>query len=85
MNTVIAAFSRAKEFVVARLVDDWKRAHTWLSVQFGALIAVAALLFDQVPLVHNYVPAGVYDKVMLVLGVLVILGRLKKQGDDRGA
>jgi len=63
-----------------KLVEDWKIAWKWLSVQFSFLLITVATAYEFFPqYINPYLPAPWSNRVMLVLGVLVIIGRLKKQ------
>ena len=67
------------------LVDDWNQGHKWLSVQVAALISAAAIIFDQLPTIQQYVPQPWFNKAMAGLGILAIIGRLMKQGKKDAA
>lgn len=60
------------------LVNDWKAAHTWLSVQIAALIVFLPMLTTYMPELQAYLPANVYSW----LGGLIILARIIKQKRD---
>ncbi len=61
------------------LVKEWKQAWRWLSVQLGAVIAVSHEIYEQVSAMKEYLPQPVFNHIMALLGVLVIIGRIKKQ------
>jgi len=64
-----------------RLVDDWKKCWTWLSIHFATLCAIAPLLYEHVDLLQQYVSQSQFSYISAALGVLTIAGRLVKQGD----
>ncbi len=55
-----------------RLVDDWRNAHKWLSIQFCILGIVAEGLWDYIPVLQS-------SKVTILFFALIALGRLIKQ------
>lgn len=61
------------------LVNDWKKAWSWFSVQIGAVIAVSHEIYEQVELMRNYIPPSMFNHIMAFLGVLVIIGRISRQ------
>lgn len=61
------------------LVENWTEALNWWSVRFALLVTMAPLLYEQVALMRDYLPVSVFHWAMAVLGVLVIIGRLKRQ------
>lgn len=63
------------------LVEDWHKAHKWLSVQIAALIAIVSALYDYVPAIHDYLPEG-WSKYAIVL---IIAARVIKQREDANA
>ena len=63
----------------SRLVDDWRRAHKWLTVWVAALIAVLAEAQDQIPFVREYLPPGWVKFAALA----VIVARLYKQSQPK--
>ena len=63
----------------SRLVDDWRKAHKWLTVWVAALIAVLAEAQDQLPLVREYLPDGWVKFAALA----VIVARLYKQSKPK--
>ena len=61
------------------LVDDWRSAYKWLSVQIAALIFSAQGLLLFVPTVKELFPPSVVHGVMMFLAACVFLGRIKNQ------
>ena len=61
------------------LVEDWRNAWKWLSVQIALLIAGAQSLMVFVPTLHEVLPASWLHGIMAVLAVCVILARVKNQ------
>lgn len=63
-----------------RLVNDWRKAWKWLSVQSLAVLAVAPVVWSQLPPdVRNMLPEGWEPYVLAALAVGGIVGRLKAQ------
>lgn len=58
-----------------RLVEDWKSAWTWLSVQIAVLLAILTTVQTQYPQVLEALPQGWQS----VFAVAIILGRLIDQ------
>lgn len=60
------------------LVEDWRGAWRWLSVNLSVLLIAWASLDPktQADIVAGWVPP---EKVPMVLGVLILAGRLVKQ------
>lgn len=57
------------------LIDDWKKAFTFLSVWFYIIIGVLALIPSFIPQIQGYVP----EKYISIIAVLGIVARLVKQ------
>ncbi len=67
--------SRRKTF----LVEDWKKAYKWFSVQFSVLLAFFTAVYELAPQIQQFVTPSQY-KIIMLLGLLaVIIGRLKNQ------
>ena len=63
-----------------KLIDEWRQAWKWLSVQLGAVIAVAPEIYEQSKdLLESNLSDKQFHHVMAVLGVLVILNTIKKK------
>ena len=62
-----------------KLIDNWKKAWTFSSVQVAALLSILALLQTSLPDLQAMLEPQVYAVINLVLGVLVILARVVKQ------
>ncbi len=62
------------------LVEGWREAYKWFSVQAAAALAAAQGLYEFVPTAKSFVPESVFHWVMAGLTGLVILARLKNQG-----
>lgn len=66
-----------------RLVDEWRRAWRWFSVQAMVLAAAVQAAWDALPAdMRAAVPAGLVTGVTLLLLMLGIGGRLVKQRKD---
>lgn len=62
-----------------KLADEWKHAWKWLSVQLGAIIAIAPEIFEQVKALQGYVSDSMFHHIMAGLGVLLVLNTIKKK------
>ena len=61
------------------LVDDWKRFHTWLSVQFAALLAGVTVAYDQLSILQQALGAPMFHKIQAGLAIGVVAARVIKQ------
>ncbi len=68
-----------------KLVDDWKAAWKWFTTWFSALGILALEVYQQMqefmPDIVKAIPDNVLHRMMQVLLVCIIVGRLIKQGD----
>lgn len=55
-----------------KLVDNWRNAHKWLSIQLCILGIVAEGLWDYIPVLQS-------SRVTILFFALIALGRLIKQ------
>lgn len=63
-----------------KLVDDWKQAWRWFSVQALAIIAVLPLVWMSLPAdVKNYLPDSLEPWLLVVLAIGGIVGRIVDQ------
>ena len=70
-----------------RLVKDWKRAHTWLSVQLiGATAALEAAYMAMPESLRMQLPEWTTHALAILLLVSAVAGRLidQSKGDDNG-
>lgn len=63
--------------------DEWKNAWTWLSVQLGAVIAVAPAIYENLDVVQDFIPRPYFAAAQGVLGALVMLNAVKKKAKRR--
>ena len=63
-----------------KLVEDWKEAYKWLSVNIALVMAGLNALQASVAQVQGFLTPTQLATVNAVLGVLVIWGRLMQQG-----
>ena len=61
------------------LVDDWRKAYKWISVQIMVLIAAAQGLVTFVPTLKDFMPENVWHPLMAILAILAIVGRIINQ------
>jgi len=64
------------------LVQDFRQAWKWLSVQLTAAAVIAMQLYEQFPQFQAYIPEKVFHHGMSAFVALIIVGRLIKQGDN---
>lgn len=63
-----------------RLIENWREAYRFLSVQLAALLAVLSLAYDYLPAVQQYLPEG----WVKWLALAIIVGRLLQQKSVSG-
>ena len=68
-----------------RLVSDWKLAWRWFTTWFSALGIIALEVYQQsqafMPDLVKAIPDNVMHRIMQVLLLCIIVGRVIKQGD----
>lgn len=65
-----------------KLVEDWKKAYKWLSVQFMALLLVLPEAWQYVPPgVKEALPPHFLSGLSTAIVVAAILGRMIHQGE----
>lgn len=62
-----------------RLVDDWKTAYKWLSVQLTVLLGVATGLYENLTVLQGVVSPTMFHYAQLIGVGGIIAGRLYKQ------
>ncbi len=63
-----------------KLVEDWRKAWKWFSVQAFTVLAVAPVVWSQLPPdVRKMLPEGWEPYVLAALAVGGIVGRLRAQ------
>lgn len=62
-----------------KLIDNWKKAWKFTSVQVAALLTVLAFLQASLPDLQSLISADLYAYINFGLGLLVILARVWKQ------
>lgn len=65
--------------IEAMLVEDWRKAHKWLSVQIAALMILVGQFYDQLPVLQKYLPP---DWVKYAAAA-VIIARVIGQGNAK--
>lgn len=63
------------------LVEDWRQAWKWFSVQGAAILAIAPELYEQAHGMQEWVEPNLFHHGMAALGALVLLSRVVKQGE----
>ena len=67
-----------------KLIEDWRRVHTFYSVQLAALIAMFGFLQASIlPMWQAQVSPTTYAMINSVLALLLFLVRLIKQGPSQ--
>ena len=61
------------------LVEDWRAAYKWFSVQATALLGAITVVYEFVPAMQSYIPAPWFRGLMLAGIAAAIIGRLKSQ------
>lgn len=76
-----------KQKILDGLVEDWKQAYRWFTVQAIFVLTMIATFaeafpdeFDQIKMM---LPEPVRRVVLPILGVLLILMRIKNQGSNK--
>lgn len=62
------------------LVEDWRNAWKWLSVQMVGILAALQVAYELLPAAKGYVDPTLWRWLMVAGLVAVIVGRLKAQG-----
>jgi hypothetical protein len=65
---------------IVKLVEDWKEAYKWLSVNIAVVLTVINALQASVAQVGGFLTPTQLAYTNAVLGVAVIWGRLVQQG-----
>ena len=61
------------------LVEDWRKLHTWLSVQFAASLAGVTVAYDQLPILQHALEASAFHKIQAGLAIGVVAARVINQ------
>ena len=61
------------------LVEDWRKAHRWLSVQLTAVMAAFAIMYETIPAIQEYVPHTWLPYIGGAGAIGILFGRLKAQ------
>ena len=62
------------------LVDDWRRAWRWFSVQILAVLSTIPIIYENSDFLRELVEPAVFRYGMAALGALALIARLVKQG-----
>lgn len=65
-----------------KLAEEWRHAWKWLTVQLGAVVAVAPEIYEQVRGMQSFISDSTFNHIMAGLGVLVVLNTVKKKTGD---
>jgi len=61
------------------LIEDWKSAYKWLSVQMAALLGVFTVLYDQLTMLQAVLTPQVFHGIQVAAVVGVVAGRVINQ------
>lgn len=61
------------------LVDDWKKFHTWLSVQMAAFLGAITIAYDNMQVLQQALEASMFHKVQAAIAIGVVAARVIKQ------
>lgn len=61
------------------LVENWRQAHRWLSVQVAGVLAALQAIYELLPAAKSYVDPRIWQWLMVGGLIAVIVGRLKAQ------
>lgn len=60
-------------------IEEWRKAHKYLSVQIAALTGLVAMAYDYLPAIHQYLPEG----WVKYAAAAIILARIINQGSNK--
>lgn len=64
-----------------RLIDDWRQAWRWFSVQAGAVVVLLPVAWEALPdETKALIPDAWLPWIVSAVGVAVVIGRLIPQG-----
>lgn len=63
-----------------RLIENWREAYKFLSVQLAALLAALSLAYDYLPAVQQYLPQGWVKWLALAIIVARVLQQKSVSG-----
>lgn len=66
-----------------KLVDDWRKAHKWLSTRLCLVAASVSLAYEYLPAVREFIAPYVSPTTMALLAALVIVARIIDQGGKK--
>lgn len=61
------------------LVENWRSAWRWFSVQLLTVLAIMPTLYDNAEIFQQFFTPTAFHALMSILAVLAALGRLVKQ------
>lgn len=66
-----------------KLIDDWKQAHKFLTVQLAALLTLLSLAYDYLPAIREALPEG-WTKYAFPLILVARLLHQKSLSESKG-
>ena len=61
------------------LVENWRQAYKWLSVQMAGVLMALQVIYELLPAAKSYVDPKLWQWLMIGGLIAVIVGRLKAQ------
>ncbi len=61
------------------LVQDWRRAWKWFSVQGIAFLSVAPAMYETFAIFPDILPGNTFHWLLAALGILTLISRVVKQ------
>lgn len=62
-----------------KLADEWRSAWKWLQTWLLAVLTIAPLLYDQLSMLQDVLPATWFKVGMAVLGILTLINNVRKK------
>lgn len=65
------------------LIENWKSAYKYLTVQLALALALLSEAFDYLPMLKEYVPQNyvMYVSIAIIIARIVAQPKIKKQGE----
>lgn len=67
-----------------KLVDNWKKAWRWVSMQLMSVVVFLPFLWDELPVeVKSYIPDNWLPYILAGVALLAMIGRMVDQGGSK--
>lgn len=73
---------KRRRIKVGGLVPDWRQAWKWFSTQGLLALSIAPIVYENFDFVQDFIDATTYHYTMGALGLMTLISRLVRQGDD---